>query len=173
MSAPEPESDVADGEAVPPTKKPRVSKKLLMIGGAVALLLILGGVAAMFLMPKSDAKPEEAVAEAPEGGHEAAGATFIDAPAMVVNLRGADGTPRFLKVRFTLVPVSAAKGEEIKTKLPLIVDAFQPFLRELRPEDLAGSAAIFRIKEEMLVRATGAVGPGEIKDVLIQDLVQQ
>ena len=92
---------------------------------------------------------------------------------MVVNLRGADGTARFLKVRFTFVPVSAAKGALIKGKLPLIVDAFQPFLRELRPEDLAGSAAVFRIKEEMLVRATAAMGPDVVKDILIQDLIQQ
>jgi flagellar FliL protein len=53
----------------------------------------------------------------------------------------------------------------------------QPFLRELRPDDLAGSAAVFRIKEEMLSRTTQALGQalgaGAVRDVLIQDLVQQ
>ena len=61
----------------------------------------------------------------------------------------------------------------MKEKLPLILDAYQPFLRELRPEDLAGSAAVFRLKEEMLVRTTRALGPGAVVDVLIQDLIQQ
>ena len=37
----------------------------------------------------------------------------------------------------------------------------------------AGSAAVFRIKEEMLVRATEVSGAGMVKDILIQDLVQQ
>ena len=153
-------------------KKPRSSKRLLIIIGAVvALLLVACGGAFFLLRPAAGgtAQAEETKTES----HDEDGATYVDAPAMVVNLRGADGTARFLKVRFTFVPTSAAKGELIKTQLPLIVDAFQPFLRELRPEDLAGSAAVFRIKEEMLVRATGAMGPGVVKDILIQDLIQQ
>lgn len=154
---------------VPVAKRPRFSKRLVIIVAAVALLLVIGGGITAFLLSKGGASKDAPVAES----HDEGGETYIDAPAMVVNLRGADGTARFLKIRFTLVPVSASKGEEIKAKLPLIVDAFQPFLRELRPEDLAGSAAVFRIKEEMLVRATAALGEGKIKDILIQDLIQQ
>ena len=144
----------------------------MIIVGAVVLLLVIGGGVAAMLLFKGGAKADHAAAPAEES-HGEEDATYIEAPAMVVNLRGADGTARFLKVRFTLVPVSAAKVEEIKARLPLIVDSFQPFLRELRPEDLAGSAAVFRVKEEMLVRANAALGPGEIKDILIQDLIQQ
>lgn len=180
VSDPQRESEIAestDGETVAPAKPPRFSKKLMIIIGAVVLLLVIGGGVAMMMLSsggeaKGAAEGEHAAAPAEEG-HGEGGATYIDAPAMVVNLRGADGTARFLKIRFTLVPVSAGKAEEIKAKLPAVVDAFQPFLRELRPEDLAGSAAVFRIKEEMLVRANAALGPGEIKDILIQDLIQQ
>ncbi|WP_277969563.1 flagellar basal body-associated FliL family protein [Sphingomonas echinoides] len=170
MSSSEPSSEIIDADVVvPPAKRPRFSKRLMIIAAAVILLLVVGGGGTLYLMTRSAAAPGEPVAEA----HDGAEVTYIDAPAMVVNLRGADGAARFLKIRFTLVPVSESKGEEIKAKLPLIVDAFQPFLRELRPEDLAGSAAVFRIKEEMLVRATAALGPGKLKDILIQDLVQQ
>ena len=49
----------------------------------------------------------------------------------------------------------------------------QPFLRALRPEDLSGSAAVVRLKEEMLIRAGEAFGRGRIRDILIQDLIQQ
>ena len=90
-----------------------------------------------------------------------------------IQLRSGDGKPRFLKLRFILVAGEAEHEETITTKLPLILDGFQPFLRELRPEDLAGSAAVFRLKEEMLVRATRIAGPGVVTDVLIQDLIQQ
>ena len=75
-----------------------------------------------------------------------------------------------------LAPAADAQADAIsrvKQDLPLILDAYQPFLRELRPEDLAGSAAVFRIKEEMLVRASQVAGAGTAKDILIQDLVQQ
>ena len=98
---------------------------------------------------------------------------FVDVPAMIVNLRSPDGASRFLKIHFMLVPGPKGTADSLKDKLPLILDAYQPFLRELRPEDLAGSAAVFRIKEEMLVRATEVSGPGMVKDILIQDLVQQ
>lgn len=178
MSAPEPK-DVEAADA-PPAKPARFGKRAKIIAAAVLLLVLVGGGAAYFLMPSAPAGHEagaeaEATAEPEAGteGHGEAGETYVEVPGMVVNLRGADGAARFLKIRFTIVPVSASKGEEIKGKLPLIIDAFQPFLRELRPEDLAGSAAVFRIKEEMLVRATGAMGPHVIKDILIQDLIQQ
>ncbi|MEG3144372.1 flagellar basal body-associated FliL family protein [Sphingomonas sp. RT2P30] len=167
MSAPEPDSELIEDDVPPPPKPPRFSKRLVVIAGAVLLLILIGGGATAYLLLAGG--PAEPSAES----HEEEGVTYVDAPAMVVNLRGADGSARFLKIRFTFVPASAAKGELIKAKLPLIVDAFQPFLRELRPEDLAGSAAVFRIKEEMLVRATGAMGPGVVKDILIQDLIQQ
>jgi flagellar FliL protein len=115
-----------------------------------------------------------AAAKAPESKDgEGAAAAYVDVPAMVVNLRGSDGAARFLKLRFMLVPASPATADAIKAKLPLVLDAYQPFLRELRPEDLAGSAAVFRIKEELLLRANAAVGAGSVKDVLIQDMIQQ
>ena len=71
------------------------------------------------------------------------------------------------------VAYSTAMAPFVPAELPLVLDSFQPFLRELRPEDLSGSAAVFRIKEEMMVRATATLGAGQVKDILIQDLVQQ
>lgn len=157
-------------EGASTAKKPRFSKKLLIIIGAVVALLLIGGGVAYMMLGKGE--PTEEAASGAEA-HDEGEVRYVEAPPMVVNLREADGSARFLKIRFTLVPVTAAKADELKKKLPLIVDAYQPFLRELRPEDLSGSAAVFRIKEEMLVRATGAVGPNQIKDILIQDLIQQ
>jgi flagellar FliL protein len=92
---------------------------------------------------------------------------------MVVNLRSADGQQRFLKLRFVLVPAEGTTEDEVRARLPVILDSFQPFLRELRPEDLSGSAAVFRLKEELLIRAGEVFGSGRIRDILIQDLIQQ
>lgn len=173
MSAPAPEVDIIDvGDDAAPAKKPRFSRRMLIIIGAVVVLLLAAAGGAFFLLQPASGGEKHAE-EAPAEEHGEEGEIYVEAPAMVVNLQGADGTARFMKIRFTFVPTSASKGEKIKAKLPLIVDSFQPFLRELRPEDLAGSAAVFRIKEEMLVRATGAMGPGVVKDILIQDLIQQ
>lgn len=151
-------------------KKPRFSKRVLIIAAAGAVLLLGGGGAAFALLGGSESAPEHAKVEA---ASEESAENFVDVPPLILNLRSADGAPRFLKLHFMLVAKDPAAAESIKTQLPLLIDAYQPFLRELRPEDLAGSAAVFRIKEEMLVRATSTLGPDKVKDVLIQDLIQQ
>ncbi|WP_188054504.1 flagellar basal body-associated FliL family protein [Sphingosinithalassobacter sp. CS137] len=166
----------AGDQAEAPAKKSK--KKLIMIGAAGAVLLLGGGGAGAFFLSGGDsAAAEESAHAAPapagEAGAEADAASFVDVPPMVVNLRSPDGAPRFLKLHFMLVPGPAGSSDAITAKLPLILDAYQPFLRELRPEDLAGSAAVFRIKEEMLLRATDVVGRDVVSDILIQDMVQQ
>lgn len=160
-------------------------KMLILIGGGVLLLAAVGGGAAFFLgggksahgengAESAEAAPAEEEAPA-EGGGEGEGGELplVDVPPVLVNLRTADGDARYLKLHFMLEATSTAKADKLKARLPAILDAYQPFLRELRPEDIAGSAAVFRIKEEMLVRATQAAGRGMVRDVLIQELVQQ
>jgi flagellar FliL protein len=152
-------------------------KKMVLIGAAAALLFGGGGTGAWYMMSGSakaegagaEHGSESAHAEAEQGGKP----TYVEVPPMVINLRSADGQQRFLKLRFVLVPAEAADKEEIQNRLPVILDSFQPFLRELRPEDLSGSAAVFRLKEELLIRAGEAFGRGRIRDILIQDLIQQ
>lgn len=182
--------EASEEATTPPAEKAgKFGKKKMIIAAAGAVLLLGGGGGAYAVMSGGDEKAaahgEEAAAadhgesegedEGDGEGKEGGGgeAEFVDVPPMVVNLRSADGAARFIKLHFMLVPASADKAEAIKAKLPLILDAYQPFLRELRPEDLAGSAAVFRTKEEMLVRANDAIGKGKVKDVLIQDLIQQ
>ncbi len=179
----------AEGEA-PKGKLAFLKNRKIVIGGAAALLLLGGGGGAAMMLMGGDGKAahgdeaasgehgdeaeEEASAEEEGGGEGKEGELpLVDVPAMVVNMRSADGTSRYLKLRFMLEAKSAAKVDPLKAKLPAIIDAYQPFLRELRPEDVSGSAAVFRIKEEMLIRASEVAGKGMVKDVLIQDLVQQ
>jgi flagellar FliL protein len=162
-----------------PEAKKKGKRKLIIIGAAAAVALAGGGSAYAIMGGKSDGHAAEAEAAEPsdaggEGGHgEADVDKFVDVPAMVVNLRNADGGSHFIKLHFMLVPGAKVTPDALKGKLPLLLDSYQPFLRELRPEDLAGSAAVFRIKEELLVRADDTLGAGQVKDVLIQDLVQQ
>ncbi|HSX54531.1 MAG TPA: flagellar basal body-associated FliL family protein [Sphingomonas sp.] len=150
--------------------KPKSRTKLLISGACAALLLAAAGSGTLWMLRDK------------EGGHEATtpaasagtdSASYIEAPTVTVNLRSGDGQTRFLKLRFILVAADAGKVDSIKERLPVVLDALQPFLRELRPEDLAGSAAVFRIKEEMMSRTAQALGAGTVRDVLIQDLVQQ
>jgi flagellar FliL protein len=174
---------VEEKVALPGAAKPKSRKKLIIIGAAAAVTLLGGGGGAFFFLSggskaeaaegHGDKKAALQPGDHGEGGTEGAGGDFVDVPAMVVNLRSPDGGARFLKLHFLLVPGPSSDANSLKDKLPLILDAYQPFLRELRPEDLAGSAAVFRIKEELLMRANNVAGTGSVKDILIEDLVQQ
>lgn len=181
----------AEGEGGAPEASGKLAllkNRKVMLGGAAALILIAGGGgAALFLGGGHEKAAAENQTEASESDTEAQASAdeksgeegkdgelpLVDVPAMVVNMRTSDGQSRYLRLRFMLEATSAAKAETLKTKLPAIIDAYQPFLREMRPEDISGSAAVFRIKEELLVRATDIAGRGTVRDVLIQDLVQQ
>lgn len=156
--------DGTEGAEDAPPAEPRSKKKLAIIGAAVLLLLGGGGGAAYMFFGASEDATAEASEEAP---------IYVEVPPLTVNLRTADGQTRFLKVRLVLVPADADKEEALRAKLPLILDAFQPFLRELRPEDLAGSAAVYRLKEELILRSASVLGPDAVRDVLVQDLIQQ
>jgi flagellar FliL protein len=160
--------------AVPELPAPKSKKKnLVIVIVAVALVLALGGGGVAWYLLKGK--------KAGAGGKDVAAAAakhegtqnFVDVPPILVNLRSADTNPHYLKVHFMLVPGPKATEAEIKDRLPLVIDAYQSFLRELRPEDLAGSAAVFRIKEELMTRARDALGDGMVDDILIQDLIQQ
>ena len=57
--------------------------------------------------------------------------------------------------------------------MPRVVDQFQTYLRELRVEDLSGSAGMFRLKEELLRRVNMAIEPVQIQDVLFKEMIVQ
>lgn len=154
------ENEVA---ASPPAKNKR---KLLVIGAAALLLLGGAGGAGWWFLAAPQAHAESETAPPVDAE------SLVDIPEMTVNLRTADGAAKMLRVHLMLVPGELGK-EAVEAGLPLVIDAYQPFLRELRPEDIAGSAATFRLKEEMLVRSNSVLGANAVRDVLIQDLVQQ
>lgn len=156
-------------------KQPRFSKKKKIIAAAVAGVLVLAGTGGALMLGGGDDAGKEADADDDEAqGESGNGETnFVEVAPMVINLRSSDGQARFLKLRFLLAAASPGDMAVIQAKLPQILDRYQPFLRELRPDDLAGSAAVYRLKEEMLLRARDVLGAGVVNDVLIQDMIQQ
>lgn len=154
-------------EETPATERKRGRKWLAF---ALPGVLVLGGGAGVYAFltmgPDSPANMRQTVSDMKS-------ALFVEAPQMVVSVRGGDGRAHFLKLRFVIVASSEGKADEIKDKMPIVVDSLQSFLRELRPEDLAGSAAVYRIKEEIMIRMRRSFGPDTIEDVLIQDLIEQ
>ncbi len=97
---------------------------------------------------------------------------LIDIPDIVTNLNTAGRRSVFVKLR---AKVEAAQADEaaVAAQMPRIVDLFQTLLRELRPEELRGSAGTHRLKEELVARANIAIAPARVTDVLFVEMLVQ
>ena len=60
-----------------------------------------------------------------------------------------------------------------RAAMPRLQDMMQTYLREMRPEELRGSAGTYRLREELLVRANAAVAPAKVSDVLFTQMLVQ
>ena len=157
--------------------KKKGSKKLLIIIIAAVLLLLIGGGAAAFFMGLLDPllgsdKPAEVqsgekTGEDGEGGEGSplAPAVFHDLPDIQVNL-SSSGRKSVLALKIALELVSAEDVPKIEELMPRVMDNFQVYLRELRVNDLKGSAGIYRLREELLTRVNAAIAPKKVKAVL-------
>ena len=146
-------------------------KKLILFGGiGLVVLLALGGGAYFFLMG-GDPPPQMPDGEQP-AQEEQKPVVFYDLPEMTVNL-ATDGRTTYLKVRIALEVKDKGMIDQISPFLPRILDAFQIYLRELRPADLEGSAGLFRLKEELLRRINLSVYPARVEGVLFKEILVQ
>lgn len=189
--APAAGGDAAEGEGAPAKKK---LPMLLIIGAAAAVVVLGGGAGAFFLLQPSSAEAsgEEGHAapapaekggdhgEAAEGGEVVGviaagpdGVTFFTLPDMVVNIQSADGRPTFLKLKLTLEMQDAHLAQTLQAEAPRLQDMFQGYLRELRPEELAGSAGSHQLRQELLRRVNLIAAPGEVDAVLIEEMLVQ
>lgn len=149
------------------------SKKKLVIFGLIGLVLLLaGGGAGAYFLGFFDAATPAAPQAAGEAAPERRPVVFYDLPEMTVNL-STDGRATYLKVRIALEVADKAAVQQIEPFLPRILDAFQVYLRELRPADLEGSSGLFRLKEELLRRINTAVYPARVEGVLFKEILVQ
>lgn len=101
------------------------------------------------------------------------GVTFYTLPDMVVNIQADNGRPSYLKLKLTLEMHDAELASHLQEEMPRMQDMFQGFLRELRPEDLAGSAGSFQLRAEILRRVNLIAAPGKVDAVLIEEMLVQ
>jgi flagellar FliL protein len=104
---------------------------------------------------------------------EGDGVYFVTLPGMLINIAGADGRAAFLKLKLTLEAPDEDAVAAIEAHMPKVQDQFQGFLRELRMDDLAGSAGSYRLRLELLRRVNLAIAPAEVKSVLIEEMLVQ
>jgi flagellar FliL protein len=171
--AEEEETDKPESEGEQPASKSKFAflkfklppMKWIIIGGAGLLVILGGGGGAYFFFSGPKHKEPQVVAKP---------ATFVDLPDVLVNLSNSGGDrTQYLKVKIVLELPDSALVPQIQPLMPRVMDAFQTYLRELRPTDLDGSAGLYRLKEELTRRVNAAVAPNHITAVLFKEIVVQ
>jgi len=141
--------------------------KLIAIALGAAILLAGAGTAGYLLFFRGDreAKAVAAPIKPP---------TFLDVPEVLVNLStGGNERTQYLKVKIVLELPDPSLQPSVQSAMPRVMDAFQTYLREMRPTDLDGSAGLYRLREELTRRVNAAISPSHINAVLFKELVVQ
>ncbi|HBK04430.1 MAG TPA: flagellar basal body protein FliL [Acetobacteraceae bacterium] len=169
MSSPPPaKTDEADASAA----KKGGKKKLILIAVPVVLLLAGAGLWFTGILPHllgMEKKDDQAAAEPAKPVPP----SYVDVPEMVANLNSANRKPSYVKLAARVEVPKPDDVEKVKAALPRLQDMMQTYMREMRPEELRGSAGTYRLREELLARANAAVAPAKISDVLFTQMLVQ
>lgn len=165
--------DGEDGGEAKSKQKKRPAKKLLLLGIVLPVLLLGGGGGAYMMGAFSGEKESPAEVKKNKEAEARSKVVYFDMPEMLVNLNAADNRTHYLKISVSLELADKDQIARIQTLLPRIIDNFQVYLRELRVEDLRGSAGLYRLREELLARVNKAAAPARITDVLFKEMLVQ
>ena len=149
-------------------------RKLILL----AVPLLLGGIGAGLwftgiipkLLGKGDTGHVDTHAPAPE---TASAPVFLELPEIVANLNSGSRKTVYVKLKARLELGTAADAARINAAMPRLLDMFQTYIREMRPEELRGSTGTYRLREELIARAQLAAAPARIRDVLFTEVLIQ
>ena len=168
-------------------------KKKLIVIALLVLLLLAGGGAGLFFsgvlnsfLGKSKVTAEHATAKdqsksAEKGATGKAGevatpesaVVYFNLPDVMANLNPGSPTPSFIKTSISLEAPSKEVADKLQAMQPKIQDIVITYVRELRPSDLKGSAGVYRLRDELMLRINKALAPDKITNVLFKELLIQ
>lgn len=154
-------------------------KKLALFVGLPAIIVVLALVAGLLFLFGGGDEPEMAEAEAGEETLASAAAAAqaqsyyvydIEEP-LIVQLYGPNGAPLLLSMRLQLELADPSVQPVLDARMGRVFDQYASFLRELSPDDLAGSAGLHRVRLELLRRTNLAIAPARVEGVLITQML--
>lgn len=182
------EDDIDNPGAEPAEESGGKMKKLLLIIVPILLLGVGGGLYFTGMLDSllGKNKPAAEGEEHAEGGHgeekddghgdghggHGSGVAFLAVPDIIVNLQS-DDNPHFIRLKVKLELKNEKDLQAVETVVPRVIDQFQTFLREMRLQDLRGTAGIYRLRQELLYRVNLAAKPVVVQDVLFQEILVQ
>ncbi len=158
---------MAAAETSPDETSKKWSKKPMLIGLVLALLLGGGGFYATWsgmILGSSEAEGHGEVAPA-----SIAGIAFVPLETMIVSL-GPDAGSKHL--RFTAqVEVVDTAAADVALLAPRILDVLNSYLRAIDTASIEDPQAMARLRAQMLRRIQIVTGEGRVRDLLITEFV--
>jgi flagellar protein FliL len=148
-------------------------RKIILIAVPLVLLAVGAGLWFTGVLPRLLGLSHEAPKEEQHTEAKPVLPVFVDLPEIIANLNGNPRRPTYVKLQAKLEISRAADEPVVKAAMPRLVDLFQTYLRETRPEELRGSGGTYRLREELIARGNLAVAPARITDVLFVEMLVQ
>ncbi|MEI7669345.1 MAG: flagellar basal body-associated FliL family protein [Pseudomonadota bacterium] len=104
-------------------------------------------------------------------GHETDEVIYYNLPEFLVNLNTNGKQTSFIKMKATLEVAEEGDVEAVESRIPRIIDNFNTYIRELRTGDIAGSAGLYRLREELLLRVNKTIYPNKVNDILFREII--
>lgn len=150
-----------------PTKPAGWKRRLPMIAGPIATLVLVGGLWFSGILPRALGMARK---DTNTTAHQQ---IMIDLPEMVANLNSDPRRPRYIKLKAEIQVSRQQDALAVNASMPQLQDLFQTYLREMRPEDLQGAMGTYRLRQELIARADLALAPVRIDDVLFVEMLVQ
>lgn len=161
---------MADQEETDQEEPKKRSKKPLIIGFILAILLGGGGFYAVWsgliLAPTSHA-PEEVAHDEPM--NPLPDVSFVPIQPLVINI-GTGSASRHLRFQAQLEVKSGSEADVVEM-LPRVVDVLNSYLRAVETRELEQRSALVRLRAQMLRRVQVVTGEGRVRDLLIMEFV--
>ena len=155
-----------EGQETAPAAAPKgKSRKKLLL----AVLVLIGVSGAAVAYATGMAGKLSPVATAPA----TAEAGSIDLPEIIANLNAGTRRSSFVRIKARLELAHKTDEVVVLAATPKIQDLFQTYLRDMRPEELRGSAGSYRLREELMARANIAVAPARVTEILFVEMLVQ
>ena len=163
--------DTVEEETTPATEKPLGKRKLLLIvAAATMLVLVLLAVVLWFTGVVPHRKQASAL---PQQAGLVEKSVLIDVPDIVTNLDSGSRRAVFVRLKAKIEVAHVGDQAIIATDMPRILDAFQTYLRSMRPEELHGGEGTYRLREALMNRIDVIAAPVQVLDVLFVEMLIQ
>lgn len=159
------ETETEDKGAAKRSRLPLILGVLIaVIAGGASFYAVSTG-----LVPLGGVKPAQPKADSVGKPSEMPDVAFVPVTPLVVSL-GDSGGAGHLRFKAQLEVGAAHKGE-VESLMPRVVDVLNTYLRALEIGDLTDSAALVRLRAQMLRRIQIVTGHGRVNDLLIMEFV--